>query len=159
MLLAVLSSFASVPQDRSPLSNRRDSTVFQLRGGMIRHAMRATRVPVCSAAAQQRCALVAMVGDSPGQDDDPGNSELNIDVGAIVREEMASLTLLDPEEQEAQLATFLQRVEDRAVKEVESGSPVGEASDDDGYQFGDITKTVLEATRGEVQRQVCELKQ
>ena len=100
-----------------------------------------------------------MVGDSPGQDDDPGHSELNVDVGVIVREEMASLTLLDPEEQEAQLATFLQRVEDRAVKEVESGSPVGEASDDDGYQFGDITKTVLEATRGEVQRQVCELKQ
>ena len=69
-----------------------------------------------------------------------------IDIDAIVREELSSLGELSPEEQDGRLPVLLQRVEDRAVEQ--AGGQEG------AYQFGDVTKSVVEATRGEVQRQL-----
>lgn len=85
-----------------------------------------------------RAATPAMLQQS---NDDPADDGI-IDV--IVQEELASLALLEPAEQEAQLPTLLQRVEARASS----------AADDSGYHFGDITRSAVEATRGEVQRQL-----
>ena len=75
-------------------------------------------------------------------DDDAIDAAIDVVVEQIVKEELAALTSASPEEQEAQLPTLLERVETRAV------------SEGDGYKFGDITKSVVEATRGEVQRQM-----
>lgn len=61
---------------------------------------------------------------------------------AIVREELAELAISTPEEQEERLPTLLARVEERVTAENE------------GYQFGDITKSVVESMRSEVQRQM-----
>ena len=122
--------------------------------GAIGHAWSWVNVPLRSALAP-RCALVLTAGADSAPNAEASWSAPSVEL--IVRDEMASLTRLEPEEQEAQLATFLQRVDDRAVQEAGDVSPVADA-DDDGYQFGDITKTVVEATRGEVQRQVsCRL--
>ena len=61
---------------------------------------------------------------------------------AIVRQELAELAVSTPEEQEERLPTLLARVEERVTAENE------------GYQFGDITKSVVESMRSEVQRQM-----
>lgn len=58
----------------------------------------------------------------------------------IVQEEIAALVGQTPEEQEVQLPTLLARVEARAVN----------ASEAEGYRFGDISRAVVESTRGEV---------
>ena len=63
---------------------------------------------------------------------------------AIVQEELGSLALASPEEQEMQLPTLLDRVESRARA----------AEADGGYQFGDLTRSVVESTRSEIQRQM-----
>ena len=62
----------------------------------------------------------------------------------IVQEEIAALVGQTPEEQEAQLPTLLARVEARAA----------DASEAEGYRFGDISRAVVESTRGEVRRQM-----
>ena len=62
----------------------------------------------------------------------------------IVQEELAVLAAQTPEEQEAQLPTLLARVEARAAN----------ASEAEGYRFGDISRAVVESTRGEVRRQM-----
>lgn len=100
----------------------------------------------------------------PPPDDDPSydpSSTVVIDVAAkelidvIVKEELASLSAATPDEQDEALASLLQRVERRAVDEIALGSNDEDvAAEASGYQFGDITKSVVEATRGEVQRQM-----
>ena len=60
----------------------------------------------------------------------------------IVKEELAVLAGQTPEEQETQLPTLLARVEARAA----------DASETKGYRFGDISRAVVESTRGEVRR-------
>ena len=60
----------------------------------------------------------------------------------IVKEELAVLAGQTPEEQETQLPTLLARVEARAA----------DASEAKGYRFGDISRAVVESTRGEVRR-------
>lgn len=79
-------------------------------------------------------------------DDLVGKDQTEVDnlVGSIVRQEMLALAEQNPEELEKNLPNLLGRVEQRAV----------EASKKSGYQFGDITKTVVESTRGEIQRQL-----
>ena len=62
----------------------------------------------------------------------------------IVQEELAVLAGQTPEEQETQLPTLLARVEARAA----------DASEAKGYRFGDISRAVVESTRGEVRRQM-----
>ena len=63
-----------------------------------------------------------------------------------MRDELAALAELEGEAQEAALPGLLQRVQERAAAE--------RVPFEDGYQFGDVSKTVLEATRGEVTRQL-----
>ena len=67
-------------------------------------------------------------------------------IEALVRDELAALAELEGEAQEAALPGLLQRVQERAAAE--------RVPFEDGYQFGDVSKTVLEATRGEVTRQL-----
>ena len=62
----------------------------------------------------------------------------------IVQEELAVLAGQTPEEQETQLPTLLARVEARAA----------DVSEEKGYRFGDISRAVVESTRGEVRRQM-----
>ena len=71
------------------------------------------------------------------------NAAIDVVVESIVKEELAALASASPEDQEAQLPTLLARVEKRAVDEQQSG-----------FQVGEISKNVVEATRGEVQRQM-----
>ena len=74
---------------------------------------------------------------------DRANAAIDVVVESIVKEELAALASASPEDQEAQLPTLLARVEKRAVDEQQSG-----------FQVGEISKNVVEATRGEVQRQM-----
>ena len=67
-------------------------------------------------------------------------------IEALVRDELAALAELEGEAQEAALPGLLQRVQERAAAE--------RVPFEDGYKFGDVSKTVLEATRGEVTRQL-----
>ena len=81
--------------------------------------------------------------------DDGGGIVIDVDaqqvLESIVQEELADLANKTPEEQEARLPTLLKSIEERTVDEVGGKR---------GYQFGDLTKNVIETTRGEVQRQV-----
>lgn len=83
--------------------------------------------------------------------DQPSNHEqASLDViGAIVRDEMSSLSALSPEQQDASLPNLLARVEERAASEAAVAQ-----DESSSYQFGDITRAAVEATRGEVQRQL-----
>ena len=81
-------------------------------------------------------------------DSDDGVSDDVVGLDDIVRDEMAALARLTPEEQDVALPSLLQRVEERATL------ANGKAGDDGGYRFGDLTKAAVEATRGEVQRQL-----
>ena len=83
--------------------------------------------------------------------DDDGSRSIDVQAQAsdealtvIVREELAQLAAATPEEQDEQLPAFMRRVEERAKT----------AQAKTGYQFGDISKAVIESTRGEVQRQM-----
>jgi len=69
---------------------------------------------------------------------------------SIVQGELAELAEQPPEAQEAALPTLLSRVEQRAVAEAGALAESGGKS----YQFGDLSKSVVESVRGEVQRQV-----
>ena len=69
---------------------------------------------------------------------------------SIVQGELAELAEQPPEAQEAALPTLLSRVEQRAVAEAGALAESGGQS----YQFGDLSKSVVESVRGEVQRQV-----
>jgi len=96
--------------------------------------------------AQPRCRAVVMLANDYDGPTPAGNK---IDAAAqqaldgIVQEELSKLSHLSPEEQEASLPRLLKRVEERAV------------SEKGGYQFGDISKAVVESVRGEVQRQIA----
>ena len=87
---------------------------------------------------------------------DDDESTIIIDVAAqqvldsIVQEELAGLAQQTPEQQEAQLPSLLKRVEERAV----DANALATADGERGYQFGDLTKNVIETTRGEIQRQM-----
>ena len=86
--------------------------------------------------------------DSPPEADGAAEPAVVVDVVArealdvIVKEELAVLAGQTPEEQETQLPTLLARVEARAA----------DASEAKGYRFGDISRAVVESTRGEVRR-------
>ena len=86
--------------------------------------------------------------DSPPEADGAVEPAVVVDVVArealdvIVKEELAVLAGQTPEEQETQLPTLLARVEARAA----------DASEAKGYRFGDISRAVVESTRGEVRR-------
>ena len=86
--------------------------------------------------------------DSPPEADGAAEPAVVVDVVArealdvIVKEELAVLAGQTPEEQETQLPTLLARVEARAA----------DASKAKGYRFGDISRAVVESTRGEVRR-------
>uniref|UniRef100_A0A7S3FFE6 Uncharacterized protein n=1 Tax=Haptolina ericina TaxID=156174 RepID=A0A7S3FFE6_9EUKA len=82
---------------------------------------------------------------------DDANMAATIDT--IVQQEIEALVRLTPEEQEAALPTLLERVEERAIEEA-SAVAADDASGPSGYQFGDITKAVVNSTRAEVQRQL-----
>ena len=101
-------------------------------------------------------------------------------IDAIVKQELVELAKLSPEEQEERLPLLLARCRERAADELgsapEAGNIVarGDAAsaeearvvdttpfdgDDDrrrdgSYRFGDISRAVAEATRGEVRRQM-----
>ena len=101
-------------------------------------------------------------------------------IDAIVKQELVELAKLSPEEQEERLPLLLARCRERAADELgsapEAGTIVarGDAAsaeearvvdttpfdgDDDrrrdgSYRFGDISRAVAEATRGEVRRQM-----
>ena len=90
----------------------------------------------CSIASHRRPAWVSMAEHVRADGADA------IDIESIVREELSELAMLTPEEQDAQLPTLLQRMEVRAAEQ------------EQGYRFGDLSKSVVEATRGEVQRQL-----
>ena len=87
-------------------------------------------------------------GGSPPEADGAAEPAVVVDVVArealdvIVKEELAVLAGQTPEEQETQLPTLLARVEARAA----------DASEAKGYRFGDISRAVVESTRGEVRR-------
>ena len=87
--------------------------------------------------ANLRCGAVRLTADPPAAD--PA-------IEALVRDELAALAELEGEAQEAALPGLLQRVQERAAAE--------RVPFEDGYKFGDVSKTVLEATRGEVTRQL-----
>ena len=101
-----------------------------------------------------RRSLRPLCCSSAGEPDSESRREIDgdgaIDVAVreaideIVQQELAELASQTPEEQEAALPTLLARVEARAA----------DASEREGYQFGDITRTVVESTRSEVQRQM-----
>mmetsp|Transcript_37374 Transcript_37374/g.98864 ORF Transcript_37374/g.98864 Transcript_37374/m.98864 type:complete len:300 (+) Transcript_37374:3-902(+) len=82
-----------------------------------------------------------------------------IDIDVIVREELSALAKLTPEEQDERLPSMIERMEARTTAEsnfstalrAHKGEELGKG---DGYQFGDVTKSVVEATRSEVQRQL-----
>ena len=98
------------------------------------------------AIAARHCALSSLrmtesVDNSELENEDIPSSDTPVAIEAIVRDEMASLSLLSEEEQDEALPMLLQRVEERATSE-------------SGYQFGDVTRAAVEATRGEVQRQL-----
>ena len=82
---------------------------------------------------------------------DDANMAATIDT--IVQQEIEALVRLTPEEQEAALPTLLERVEERAIEEA-SAAAADDGSGPSGYQFGDITKAVVNSTRAEVQRQL-----
>ena len=122
-----------------------------------------TPLPLRNYATAQRCARasphIMMAGNGKREAIDGSGA---IDVAAqevidnIVQEELADLAKQTPEEQENKLPSLLARVEARAIDEVgalasDDGSNEGSRR---GYQFGDITKAVVESTRGEVQRQM-----
>ena len=87
--------------------------------------------------ANLRCGAVRLTADPPAAD--PA-------IEALVRDELAALAELEGEAQEAALPGLLQRVQERAAAE--------RVPFEGGYEFGDVSKTVLEATRGEVTRQL-----
>ena len=94
--------------------------------------------------AKLRCGTVRLSAEqddaaSPAPAADPA-------IEALVRDELAALAELEGEAQEAALPGLLQRVQERAAAE--------RVPFEDGYKFGDVSKTVLEATRGEVTRQL-----
>ena len=87
--------------------------------------------------ANLRCAVRLSEADLPAAD--PA-------IEALVRDELAALAELEGEAQEAALPGLLQRVQERAAAE--------RVPFEDGYQFGDVSATIVEATRGEVTRQL-----
>ena len=87
--------------------------------------------------ANLRCGAVRLTADPPAAD--PA-------IEALVRDELAALAELEGEAQEAALPGLLQRVQERAAAE--------RVPFEDGYQFGDVSATIVEATRGEVTRQL-----
>ena len=93
--------------------------------------------------ANWRCGAVRL---SAEQDDVASPPAADPAIEALVRDELAALAELEGEAQEAALPGLLQRVQERAAAE--------RVPFEDGYQFGDVSKTVLEATRGEVTRQL-----
>jgi hypothetical protein len=88
----------------------------------------------------RRAVLRACASDN---DDDPVIIDVEVQevIDAIVVEELKTLGEMTPEEQEERLPELLSRVERRAAEER-------------GYQFGDLSKGVVESVRGEVQRQM-----
>jgi len=87
--------------------------------------------------------------DSGVWDSFPSGDEVDVQeaIDSIVKEELAKLANATAEEQESSLPGLMERVESRALTTLESQGKKG-------YQFGDITKSVVETTRGEVQRQI-----
>lgn len=92
--------------------------------------------------------MLAMAAEGEGLIIDTVAQEV---LDTIVQEELAELANKSPEEQEAALPLLLTRVEQRAVDEV---GALAEPDGERGYQFGDLSKSVVESVRGEVQRQV-----
>ena len=108
--------------------------------------------------------------------DSPLDSAAQNVIDSIVKQELVELAKLSPEEQEERLPTLLARCRARAADElarapgdIVSNSDVASVEearvvettpfDDDGqrdgaYRFGDISRAVAEATRGEVRRQM-----
>jgi ribosomal protein L14 len=94
--------------------------------------------------------VITMLSDSGSarqEIDGTGAIDVEAQISGIVREELVALSELDAETQDVELQTLISRMEQRAVSEV-----AGDATK--GYQFGDVTKTVVAATRAEVQRQL-----
>eukprot|EP00966_Prymnesium_polylepis_P161730 3738017-Prymnesium_polylepis.1 len=121
-------------------------SVLRLCGGALAPSVGDARAVVPQRSARPRAA------DSGGYvpREAPGGG-----IDNIVREELASLARLDREEQEERLPTLLQRVEQRTMAAAEDAESDASASNVvEGYQFGNVTKAVVEATRGEVQRQL-----
>ena len=82
------------------------------------------------------------------------DAEAEEKITSIVREELANLAALPPAEQEEQLSTLISRVEERAMSEAVDGGALAADAEERGYQFGDVTKSVVGSVRGEVQRQM-----
>ena len=111
-------------------------------GGFCGHAIAPPRNALLSA---RRPTSVAMALSDESADAEEVNADAvldasGVDISAIAREEMASIATLDEAAQEEALPELVRKIEGRARSE--------------GYQLGDAARAAVEATRGEVQRQL-----